>query len=103
MAEEAKQSAWRWLGFGAYFGGVSTILRLAFVDAFSLPVPSAFSLAIFITALGAYPIFIQGMEIRRRFWFLRGERWTFLQWFALSIVFTLIGMLIAIFFLGRGT
>jgi hypothetical protein len=102
MAEEAKESVWSDLGFGAYFGGGCAILQLVFVDAFSLSVPVAFTLAVFLTSLGAYPIFIRGTEIRRKFLFLRGKRWTFLQWFILSTMFTLIAMLIDILFLSHG-
>lgn len=102
MTEETKESAWSGLGFGAYFGGVCTILRLAFADALSLTVPVASSLAFFLTSLGAYPIFIRGTKIRRRFRLLRGEQWTFFQWLLFSVVFTLMVTVTVTLVLGSG-
>ena len=99
VSENTKDSTWSGVGFGAYFGGVSAILRIVLMDAFSFNAHAAFTLAIFLTSVGAYPIFIRGTEIRKRSWFLRGERWTFLPWLMLCILITLIAVLLAIIFL----
>ena len=96
MTEEAKENLRRGLWFGAYFGGVSNILRYMFTDAFSLSFSVAAGLAIFITTLGVYPIFERGTKARRGGWLFKGERsglWDTLVW---SIIFSL-----AVYWLAR--
>jgi hypothetical protein len=98
MAEELKENLRTGLWFGAYVGLVSTILRLIFTEAFSLPFSVAVALAIFITLLGAYPIFERGTTIRRRFRMFKGEHSGFLDILVLSTLLSLAIYVLARFF-----
>ena len=95
MTEETKEHLGRSLWFGAYFGIVSTILRLIFTDVFALSKAVALALAILLTSLGAYPLSDRGSKIRRRLWFIKGERWRIWDTMALSVILSLAAYAVA--------
>ena len=95
MTEETKEHLGRSLWFGAYFGIVSTILRLIFIDVLALSNAVALALAILLTSLGAYPIFERGTKIHRRLWFIKGESWRFWDTVALSAILSLAAYAVA--------
>ena len=97
MTEETRENTSIGWGFGLYFAGISTILRIVLNEGFSLSFRLAFALAILVTSLGAYPIFIRGSKTKRRFWFQKDERFTFLPWLTFTIVATLIAFVVGTF------
>jgi hypothetical protein len=95
MTEDTKDVFRGSLWFGAYWGLASTVLKLVFTDAFSLSRSTAFSLAILITSLCAYPIFNRRPRARWKFLFLNVERFGLWHHVAMSIVFAAAAYLIA--------
>lgn len=64
-----------------YFGGVYILLSLILREGFSISRPFATAIAVLISTLSAYPIFIRGTEIRWE----KGKQWTFLKWLIICV------------------
>ena len=85
-------NVWSAIGIVGYVFGISPTLEHIFEDVF--PAIIAFGLALFITFLSVYPIFIQGAA---NLWTKDKRPWTFPHWaIMVTIVMVLVSILLAI-------
>jgi hypothetical protein len=82
-AKSKQTNLWRAIGFGAYFGVVSSVVRFILVDGFSITVPYAFSIAVLAAVLSGYPLFVRGTV---NLWRKDTRQWSFLPWAAFGFL-----------------
>jgi len=80
------------IGFCAYFGAVSTILRSILADGFSIAAPLAFSIAVFLSILSGYAFFVRGTANP---WREDERQWTFLPWAMFGLISASVTFLLA--------